>query len=937
MKRLLFPMLFFAVSSASAQQFGGNPPSVKWQQVNTPATKIIFPQGMDTAAMRVANIIQYINPQISNTIGYKQNQISIVLQNQTTISNAYVGLAPFRSEFYLTPSQNSFELGSLNWPAQLAIHEFRHVQQYNNFNVGLSHALRVVFGEGGQALGNDLAIPNWFFEGDAVYNETLVSQQGRGRLPYFYNGFRALWAAGKSYSWMKLRNGSYQDYIPDHYSLGYMMVAYGREKYGNTFWRNVTHDAAAYKTGLYPFQNAVKKYAGLNFKTFRTHAFDHFKAEFKNDQPLTGANKLQHFIANEEYPAYINDSTLIYLKTTYNEIPKFVTRTGSTERVISAQGITTDSYFSYNNGKVVYAAYGTDPRWGYRNFNELVVMDVQTGKSHRITHKAKYFSPSFSHDGKTIVAVQVSPSGKSELHVLDAFSGKVIAVIPNLNHVFFTFPRFYSETEVVSAVRAGDGKMALYAINITSGKVRYLVESGYQPIGFLQVYDHTIYFTKTDNGKDRLFTFRADVGVSEIREAAQNESLGFYEPAVSAQKIAWVTPTAYGFRLNEISRINTQTPRIMTTNLAVPLSDLGIAILKSDSAANLLSSAPTVPIAATKYSKAHGLFNFHSIFPTINDPNYALELAGQNVLNTFESRLSFNYNRNEGYKRIGYTGIYGALFPYLSAGANYTFDRRSFYKGNNIYYNETDLHGGLAVPLDFTAGKTYTYLNFGSDVYYSESRFQQAYSNLFKDKHYTYLNNFIEFSNQIQQAKKNINPRFAQNIRLNYKSAIGGLNARQFLATGSLYFPGIGINHSLVISGAYQQKGQDNGIGFSNDFPFSKGYSAESLDHMTKASASYHFPIAYPDAGFANLAYLLRVRGYFFYDHTHATDGSFLLNNKPFKADFRSAGAAVFFDGKLFNQGSISFGIRYTYLMDPDLFGGNGKNRIELVLPVSIF
>ncbi|WP_432326285.1 hypothetical protein ACRQ5D_19330 [Mucilaginibacter sp. P25] len=36
------------------------------------------------------------------------------------------------------------------------------MQQYNNFNVGLSHLLRIVFGEGGQALGNDLAVPNWF-------------------------------------------------------------------------------------------------------------------------------------------------------------------------------------------------------------------------------------------------------------------------------------------------------------------------------------------------------------------------------------------------------------------------------------------------------------------------------------------------------------------------------------------------------------------------------------------------------------------------------------------------------------------------------------------------------------------------------------------------------------------------------------------------------
>src|ERR1700761_9699374 len=130
LKKIFILLLFTAtISIANAQQFGGNPPSIKWQQINTPAAKVIFPAGMDSAGLRVASIVQRINGAIQPTIGYKQKQVSILLQNQTTISNAYVGLAPFRSEFYLTPEQNSFELGSLQWTDQLAIHEFRHVQQ----------------------------------------------------------------------------------------------------------------------------------------------------------------------------------------------------------------------------------------------------------------------------------------------------------------------------------------------------------------------------------------------------------------------------------------------------------------------------------------------------------------------------------------------------------------------------------------------------------------------------------------------------------------------------------------------------------------------------------------------------------------------------------------------------------------------------------------
>src|SRR5665213_142752 len=108
--RLILLLITATATFTKAQEFGGNPPSIKWKQVNTPAAKVIFPNGLDSAAMRVANIVQQMNGAIQPTIGYKQKQISIVLQNQTTVSNAYVGLAPFRSEFYMTPEQNSLDI-----------------------------------------------------------------------------------------------------------------------------------------------------------------------------------------------------------------------------------------------------------------------------------------------------------------------------------------------------------------------------------------------------------------------------------------------------------------------------------------------------------------------------------------------------------------------------------------------------------------------------------------------------------------------------------------------------------------------------------------------------------------------------------------------------------------------------------------------------------
>src|SRR5690606_32033951 len=157
---------------------------------NTPSARIIFPLGLDSLANRIANVISFIQKPTQKTIGNKSRKINIVFQNQTAISNGYVGMAPFRSEFYLSAPQNSFDLGSLPWPDMLALHEYRHVEQYSNFDVGLSRVMKVIFGDGGQALANAAAIPDWFFEGDAVFNESNLSKQGRGTLPAFFDGYK---------------------------------------------------------------------------------------------------------------------------------------------------------------------------------------------------------------------------------------------------------------------------------------------------------------------------------------------------------------------------------------------------------------------------------------------------------------------------------------------------------------------------------------------------------------------------------------------------------------------------------------------------------------------------------------------------------------------------------------------------------------------------
>src|SRR5260221_9754606 len=172
-KLFFFLFLFFLSYFSFSQQFGGNPPSIKWKQVNTDTVRIIFPAGMDSQAQRVSSIVHYLaehSSTNSSSAGLRSfalcsqlHKINIVLQNQTTIANGYVGLGPFRSEFFLTSWLNNFTEGTIASVDQLAVHEYRHLMQFNNFHNALTKLIYRLFGDDGLSLALNAAIPDWFY------------------------------------------------------------------------------------------------------------------------------------------------------------------------------------------------------------------------------------------------------------------------------------------------------------------------------------------------------------------------------------------------------------------------------------------------------------------------------------------------------------------------------------------------------------------------------------------------------------------------------------------------------------------------------------------------------------------------------------------------------------------------------------------------------
>jgi len=408
-------------------------------------------------------------------------------------------------------------------------------------------------------------------------------------------------------------------------------------------------------------------------------------------------------------------------------------------------------------------------------------------------------------------------------------------------------------------------------------------------------------------------------------------STGQYQINVSDDKMVWTRFTDRGFQL-QFDTIGTKP--ISPGSLAQDATDFQVRSLRKPEN-DLLFQPFDSSFAVNKYSKSFQLLNFHSRRPYINDPDYTFSFVSQNILNTLQTEAFVTYNRNEGYTQFGISGTYGQWFPYLNVGTDYTIDRnvRLVSKPNTVYWDEWESRVGFLFPFNLTKGRSFTSLSLGTDFVYNKRYFKGYYKDTFENRGFGYLNNTIEFTNQIQQAKKQIYPRLAQTLIVNYKGEVTGIEARQFLASGSFYLPGFFITHNVVLQAAFQGRDSLRNIIYSNSFPFSRGYEVTSFYRMWKVGANYHLPLVYPDWGFGNIVYFLRVRANLFFDFTRVKD--FNDTRILIDRDFRSFGTEIYFDTKWWNQLPLSIGIRYSHLLDPDI-AGRSPNQWEIVLPTNL-
>ena len=117
----LFGVLFLLTHPSFGQYFGGHRSKQKWRQLKTDTIQLIYAPGLDSQAQRAAQLIHALAKQRPIILDHKIKTIPILLQHRSVLSNGYVQLGPYRSEWMLQPDLDNFSNGSVGFMGMIAV------------------------------------------------------------------------------------------------------------------------------------------------------------------------------------------------------------------------------------------------------------------------------------------------------------------------------------------------------------------------------------------------------------------------------------------------------------------------------------------------------------------------------------------------------------------------------------------------------------------------------------------------------------------------------------------------------------------------------------------------------------------------------------------------------------------------------------------------
>ena len=890
--------------SASAQFYntGASPDHISWREYEGEGgRKVIAPDYFDHSARRV---LHYLDT-VSTTIAYglpvgRLLSSPVVMHTENSASNGLSIWAPLRIEMAGMPAVESY---ATPWLRQLSVHEFRHTAQYSALNRGFIKALYPVLGQQWLLLTSGL-MPFWWIEGDATDAETQASHFGRGLQPSFTMHYRAVGRRILDGSnpdvWF---GGSYNQYTPSHYNLGYQLVSMANTQAGRYVWGDVVDYVTEKPYTIFPTEWAMRRRLGYSTEELFRTTFDNLNDWWntlpeRDDsaqrvQPSAKASRSPY--TTVRWPLWVNNERVVALKGDFDRAQRFVEvdmATGS-ECTIAHCGYV-NSPPAIVDGELYWTEIQQLSSFAQQMGSVMCKAPIGGGKPQRVLHKDIYaLHP--AEWGGTLAFVRYNFEGT---YTLVCIEGE------------YTLPE---EVEVHGLCGEGEwlyyltttaGGMAIERINPNKGWQREVVrKASHTTLSNLRVRGGVLYFGSIASGYDEVHALDIATG-HEYRLTTSRYGSFYGAPSPDGERLALAVYDAEGYHLavddvamnervewGELPLNVVNPPRyewadvVNVEGVEFTPSDLSIAQQKH----------PSKP-----YRKGAHLVDLHSWAPiyyrpeqvmagNLGDVGIGVSATSQNLLSSAFTTVGYRYGLNGVHKGV-VNFKYVGLPVKLELGATVSNGSSGVAVAQGIIMKEGDYVAGYNDTESVTTpertrgtwsltGRAYAPVvlsnSYWTSVITPSVEFSHSNIRLYNPNSHRYhtgataMAATLQWNSYTRTATRNLQSRWGVALLGGVGRMLGGFESPTTVGLfARAYLPAFGANDGFTLKVSWQGIEGNGPLNYALDF----GWGApRGFDHFMDShpywpddnvglSLQYATPLCYPDVGISGVVLLKRVR-----------------------------------------------------------------------------
>lgn len=913
--KIIILLFFFAVFPLYAQfsptqSLNQFLPGESFKLIEGENFTIIYPKDFNQEAQYILEILEKNEAELKKTYDKSFPKINIVLNHQAAIGNGFVALAPYRSYFYLFPTAD-YSLSGSEWLELLSIHEARHVVQFGALRRSVYRLAYFIGGE--QAMSGFIffSIPNWYFEGDAILYETILTSGGRPRNPRFGRQTRALLLAGfkPTYSQFYLR--SYDYHYPDHYELGYLLMRHLKVKYGENAIKEAIHYSSEFPHP-WRFSGGLNHATGKDVDEFYEEAFRHYRKIWQYQQEnfietnYTPLIEPKYFFTDYDHPQYDKNGRLYVIRSGYDFLPEVIRISSQEHKFITVEkpGILYEDFaFVSPTGDVHYSEFRPHPRFqqasfAYSNFRQKYPFLPKLDITRFVT----------SDEEKYGALLVVNEKREQKILLYDLSSKEKIYEI-YYEKSQLQMQRFSRGDTFLDYIVINPKGRALWQLNLATLEKTELIPPSSSPIADPHGNEKEVYFSASYDGLEGIYKInRKDKKIYQV----VSHRIGAFRPTLSfnQEKLVFNYHTVYGNGVGEITLANTKPiPVEKLTNREDALFDFA---LEKEKTPKKEIQAVLLP-KEKNYSFFKSLFNIHSWspIPDITNRDVKLSLFSDSILQEIGWSLSYIYNQNEK-THFGQIALhYNPYWPQFTLSGGYgNRALRVLREQSETFYRWLEESAGILAKIPYNYFFGHYNLTFILQSQIERRNLRQISPQDYQDLDYFSPTEIYPFGLQSlfsitrRMARRELQPLYGIEVSLWFqKNLIPQEPYRQNALLLSLYLPGFFKNHGTLLQSSFDIQ---NLVYFPAFNRFARGYAALSAERIEIYSFNYILPLFYPDLNFFHVLFLRRIKWNFFYDQA-------ILNQKIL---YESAGGELTFDFIPFKLQifEVDLGLRYSYL-----------------------